>query len=192
MSRNYELPAHFFNPDDKRSYLLMVFQSTPLVCLAVPAEGGGFRLFDFPDKTGIYALYLTETPISDVIPAQRRAGDLAEADVAPLKHDLVYVGKTSGKGRLRRRLSDHYHKIDSRQGLSVDRILVRYLAIEHDWNTLFAEYHLIEAPELVTHPPPTWNTNGFGSHAPGAGRPGKRAKPPAHFDVLYPTKPCPP
>ena len=68
----------------------------------------------------------------------------------------------------------------------MDNILVRYLVIEHDWNTLFAEYHLIEAPELSAEPPPLWNTNGFGRHDPGAGRPGKRPNPPNHFDVLYP------
>lgn len=33
MTRNFKLPAHFFNPDDKRSYLLMVFQNTPFVTL---------------------------------------------------------------------------------------------------------------------------------------------------------------
>jgi hypothetical protein len=187
MSRSFDPPPHFFNPDDKRSYLLAVFLNTPLVTLAVPTESGGFRPFEFPTQTGIYALYLTEKPLSKVVPPQPRTADLPDKLVAPLHPELVYIGKTSGKGRLRDRLADHYRKIDSRQGLSVDRILVRYLVIEHDWNTLFAEYHLIEARELSIKPPP-WNTNGFGSHAPGAGRPGKRPKPPDHFDVLYPPK----
>ena len=188
MSRTFDPPPHFFNPDDKRSYLLTVFLSTPLVTLAVPTESGGFRLFPFPHQTGIYALYLTEAPLSEVIPPQLRTGDLPDDEVASLEFQLVYIGKTSGKGRLRGRLGDHYRKVDSRQGLSVDHILVRYLVIEHDWNTLFAEYHLIEAPELSAQPPPPWNTNGFGMHAPGAGRPGKLTKPPDHFDVLYPPK----
>jgi hypothetical protein len=188
MSRDFDPPPHFFNPDDKRSYLLTVFLNTPFVTLSVPTKSGGFRLFDFPSQTGIYALHLTDAPISQMIPPERRTGDLPDDAVACLQFQLVYIGKTSGKGRLRGRLGDHYRKIASRQGLSVDRILVRYLVIEHDWNTLFAEYHLTEAPELSANPPPPWNTYGFGSHAPGAGRPGKRPKSPNHFDVLYPPK----
>lgn len=120
MTREFEIPPHFFDPDDKRSYLLLVFQDTPFVPLAVPNDKNDFCLYDFPRKTGIYALYLTDAPISNLIPDERRVGDLVDDDVQP---------------------------------------------------------------------PPPWNTNGFGSNAPGAGRPGKRAKPPDHFDVLYPPKP---
>ena len=63
MNRSFDPPPHFFNPDDKRSYLLTVFLETPFVAWSVPTESGGFRLFDFPSQTGIYALYLTETPL---------------------------------------------------------------------------------------------------------------------------------
>jgi len=188
MSRSCCPPPHFFNPDDKRSYLLTVFLSSPFVTLAVPMEAGGFRPFDFPSQTGIYALYLSEVSLSETVTPQQRNEDLRDDLLVTLRMQLVYIGKTSHRGTLRGRLADHYRKIDSRRGLSVDRILVRYLVIEDDWNTLFAEYKLVEAPELSAEPPPPWNTNGFGMHAPGAGRPGKRAKPANHFDVLYPPK----
>jgi len=117
------------------------------------------------------------------------ARELTPAALSRLIYELVYVGKTSGRGTLRGRLAVHYRKIGSRQNVSVDRILCRYLQIEHDWNVLFSERHLIEAPEIVENPPPQWNTNGFGSNTPGRGRPGYRLPSPDHFDVLYPRRP---
>jgi len=93
MTRSFDPPPHFFNPDDKRSYLLTVFLTTPLVTLAVPTKPGGFRLFDFPNQTRIYALYLTDTPLSQMIPPQRRGEDLADTDVAPVQFQLVYIGR---------------------------------------------------------------------------------------------------
>jgi hypothetical protein len=79
--------------------------------------------------------------------------------------------------------------ISERQNISVDQIVCRYLQIKEDWNVLFAERHLIAAPEITDTPPPPWNTSGFGSNVPGEGRPGKREKGPKHFDILYPKKP---
>ena len=48
MTREFEVPPHFFDPDDKRSYLLMVFQETPFVSLSVPADDEEFHLYNFP------------------------------------------------------------------------------------------------------------------------------------------------
>ncbi len=167
----------------------MVFTRTPFVPFAVPTGKGRLDLYAFPQKPGIYALYLNDTPLSDVLKPEQLSGELKPDTLSELKFQLVYVGKTSGNGTLRKRLGTHFNKIDSRQNISVDRIVCRYLEIEHDWNVLFAEHHLIEAPEITKDPPPPWNTNGFGSNVPGRGRPGLREKHSRHFDVLYPLKP---
>ncbi|MGH7985205.1 MAG: Eco29kI family restriction endonuclease [Candidatus Binataceae bacterium] len=166
----------------------MVFTRTAFVPLAVPAEHGRREIYSFPNKPGIYALYLSEVPLSRVLTSEERFKELTADALTRLKFTLVYVGKTSGNGTLRGRLRTHFNKLESRQNISVDQIICRYLEIEYDWNVLFAEHHLIEAPEIAETPPPPWNTNGFGSNAPGRGRPGFRQKAATHFDVLYPLK----
>jgi hypothetical protein len=181
-------PPFAFDPDDKRAYLLMVFTRTPFVPLSVPESAAAWRRNDFPDSTGIYALYLSERPLDDVLGRDRLTTPLSEESIEAVAPTLVYVGKTSRGGRLRDRLRAHYRKIDSRQNISVTRIICRYLVIPHDWNVLFAEENLIWAPEITSTPPPPWNTNGFGSNLPGRGRPGFRAPGATHFDVLFPPR----
>lgn len=185
----YDPPPHYFDPDDKRSYLLMVFTRTSFVPFAVPNPNGGLLIFPFPNRSGIYALYLNDRNLSALFRPEERSGVLSTEALARLNFHLVYVGKTSRKGTLRNRLSLHYGKISGRQNIDVDQIVCRYLQIEHDWNVLFSEHHLINAPEIVQTPPPPWNTSGFGSKVPGRGRPGFRPLPPHHFDVLYPRRP---
>lgn len=189
MSVPYTPPPHSFNPDDKRAYLLMVFTRTPYVSFAVPDGKGGLKMYPFPKKPGIYALYLCDRALSEILSPNERSGELSEGALKKLNYRIVYVGKTSGGGTLNYRLGIHYRKIDGRQNISVDQIICRYLEIEEEWNVLFAERNLINAAEITTNPPPPWNTNGFGSNVPGRGRPGFRQKHPQHFDVLYPPKP---
>ena len=183
----YDPPPHHFDPDDKRSYLLMVFTRTSFVPFAVPAKGG-LKMYPFPREPGIYALYLNRRPLSEVLSPRERKEALTNEALSRLTLELVYVGKTSGGGTLRDRLRVHYRKIDSRLNVSVDQIVCRHLQIKYDWNVLFSERHLIEAPEIVDNPPPRWNTIGFGSNPPGRGRPGYRPLPATHFDVLYPKR----
>jgi hypothetical protein len=47
---------------------------------------------------------------------------------------------------------------------------------------------MVEAAEdyLIHHYKPEWNGSGFGSHVPGAGRPGIRG--PAEWDKKFPPK----
>ena len=182
-------PPFQFDPDDKRTYLLMVFTRTPLVPLAVPEGEDGWLRNVFPSSTGIYALYLTEKPIDEIIGRERLTTPLSVESVELLAPRIVYVCKTSRGGKLRDRLGTHYRKIDSRQNISVRHIVCRYLVIPHDWNVLFAEENLIWAEEISVSPPPPWNMNGFGSNVPGRGRPGFRAPAATHFDVLYPLRP---
>jgi hypothetical protein len=100
MSRSFDPPPHFFNPDDKRSYLLTVFLNTPFVTLSVPTKSGGFRLFDFPSQTGIYALHLTDASISQMIPPERRTGDLPDDAVARLQFSWCILARRPGKDDL--------------------------------------------------------------------------------------------
>jgi hypothetical protein len=98
-----------------------------------------------PAESGIYALYL--------------------------KGSLVYVGKaskgtTKSKRTLRARLNEHVGKIRGRKNITLAKITCRYLTFESEWWVFAAELALIDQYT------PTWNDSGFGSKAPGIGRPG--------------------
>ena len=166
----------------------MVFSRTPFVPLAIPDSNGAWKRNVFPATTGIYALYMADSPLDEAIGVGAISSPLSESSVRRLAPQIVYVGKTSKGGRLHERLGMHYRKIDSRENISVRQIVCRYLSIPHDWNVLFAEQTLIFAREVTDPPPPPWNTNGFGSNVPGAGRPGLRQPGAQHFNVLYPVR----
>ena len=107
-----------------------------------------------PDGKGIYALY-------------------AEDQGKP-----AYVGKTDKSGNVRKRLLEHARKIEGRKNIKVSDIRFRYLIIHEDWLVRACEEYLIK------HYSPAWQGSGFGSHVPGAGRPGKKG--PNRFDQMYP------
>ncbi len=96
-----------------------------------------------------------------------------------LLSELVYIGKATGKSHLRRRFSEHARKIGERKNIRLSQMNCRFLIIEEEW-VHYAEHHLID------HYKPEWNGSGFGSHVPGAGRPG--VKGPATWDQKYPRK----
>jgi hypothetical protein len=81
--------------------------------------------------------------------------------------ELVYAGKALPT-TLRRRLNEHYAKIQTRQNISTAEITCRFLSIQGSWFVRAAE------DALITHYSPAWNKSGFGSHVPGIGRPGIR------------------
>jgi hypothetical protein len=108
-------------------------------------------------------------------------------DVAPRRNgiyalyrngEIVYAGKALPT-TLKRRLSEHYRKITSRQNVNVEEMTCRFLAIDSDWFVRAGEYALIKTYT------PVWNKSGVGSHVPGAGRPGVRI---SKFDKLFPPK----
>ncbi len=80
--------------------------------------------------------------------------------------DLAYIGLT--KNSLRSRLSTHRLKIEKRQNITLAEVRCRYLTFDGSWWAAAAEAALIE------HYDPKWNHSGFGSNAPGSGRPGIR------------------
>ncbi len=99
-----------------------------------------------------------------------------ETDVAPpvkgvyaLYHRgrIVYAGKAL-QTTLRRRLNEHFKKVDGRQNISTSDMSCRFLTIEGDWFVRAAE------DALIQHYNPLWQSSGFGSHVPGKGRPGIR------------------
>lgn len=108
-----------------------------------------------PRESGIYALYQSGT--------------------------LVYVGKaskgtTKSQRTLRARLNEHVGKIEKRPGLALEDMTFRYLTFDSEWWVFAAEF------ALIGHYDPAWNGSGFGSKAPGDGRPGIHV---SQFDALY-------
>jgi hypothetical protein len=110
-----------------------------------------------------------------------------EVDVAPplkgvyaLYHRgaLVYAGKALDT-TLRRRLTEHFRKIDSRANISTADMTCRFLIIAGDWFVRAAE------DALIQYYAPTWNKSGFGSHVPGIGRPGIRT---SRWDAEFPLR----
>jgi len=94
------------------------------------------------------------------------------------KRKLVYAGKAM-QTTLRRRLAEHARKIASRRNISLKEMTCRFVIIESDWFVRAGEHALIQSYE------PEWNASGFGSHVPGAGRPGiKKSK----WDTDFPPK----
>jgi hypothetical protein len=92
---------------------------------------------------------------------------------------LVYIGKATGKSHLRKRFSEHARKIGARKNINLSQMQCRFLIIAEEW-VHYAEHH------LIGHYTPEWNGSGFGSHIPGAGRPGVEGPP--TWDQKYPPK----
>lgn len=90
---------------------------------------------------------------------------------------LVYAGKAMQNTTLRRRLAEHWRKIEGRANIDIAQVSCRFLIIESDWFVRAAEDALIE------HYGPTWNNTGFGRHVPGRGRPGIR---PSVWETMFP------
>jgi hypothetical protein len=92
------------------------------------------------------------------------------------QQELVYAGKALNT-TLARRLGEHYRKIASRRNIDVGNVSCRFLTIEGDWFVRAAE------DALIQYYSPAWQKSGFGSHVPGAGRPGIRT---SRWDEMYP------
>jgi hypothetical protein len=95
------------------------------------------------------------------------------------KDELVYAGKALHV-TLKKRLAEHHDKIVGRTGIAINDMTCRFLTIESDWFVRAAE------DALITGYKPAWNTSGFGSHAPGRGRPGIRV---SSWDQQFPKRP---
>jgi len=96
-----------------------------------------------------------------------------------LRQELVYIGKAARGSNLKRRFAEHARKIGGRKTIKLSQMQCRFLVIAEEW-VHYAEHH------LIGHYKPEWNGSGFGSHIPGAGRPG--IKGPATWDQKYPPK----
>lgn len=96
-----------------------------------------------------------------------------------LRGQLVYIGKAARGSNLRRRFGEHARKIGGRKNIKLSQLQCRFLIVAEEW-VHYGEHH------LIGHYEPEWNGTGFGSHIPGAGRPG--IKGPAAWDQKYPPK----
>ena len=92
--------------------------------------------------------------------------------------NLVYAGKALNT-TLGRRLGEHYKKIDRRQNVNSSEMTCRFLTIDGSWFVRAAE------DALIQHYNPAWQSSGFGSHDPGAGRPGIKM---SKWDADFPPK----
>ena len=108
-------------------------------------------------------------------------------DVAPARtgvyvlywrNELVYAGKAL-QTTLKTRLGQHARKVDTRRNIALADMSCRFLTIESDWFVRAAEDALIVGYK------PAWNSSGFGSHDPGAGRPGIKV---SKWDTSFPPK----
>jgi hypothetical protein len=133
------------------------------------------------EGNGVYAIYYTgrlayyrsvagqdcQIPIyvGKAVPTGGRKGQAEEGSDA------------SGR-QLHRRLMDHAKSIKQASNLELADFRCRYLVVVPVWITLAERF-------LITHFRPIWNTviDGFGNHAPGAGRAGTK-KP--RWDILHP------
>ncbi len=91
---------------------------------------------------------------------------------------VVYIGKATRNSHLRKRIWKAANTISDRK-TKRSQFRCRFLLVPDEWVD-YAEHHLIQ------HYQPEWNESGFGSHIPGAGRPG--IKGPATWDQKSPCK----
>jgi hypothetical protein len=75
-------------------------------------------------------------------------------------------------------LNEHVGKISGRRNISLSEMKCRYLTFASEWWVFAAEF------ALISHYTPHWNYSGFGSKAPGIGRPGTHRI--SRWDDLFP------
>jgi hypothetical protein len=128
--------------------------------------------FDFDLDRGIRTQVVKKLKASPLLPLTKGAGPPASGIYALyFKNKLVYIGKaskgtTKSKRTLRARLNEHVGKISGRKNITLDDMKCRYLTFTSEWWVFAAEL------ALITQYQPEWNESGFGSKAPGVGRPG--------------------
>ena len=141
------------------------------------------RLGELPsfEGNGVYAIYYTGQL------------DFYRAVASEDCQIPIYVGKAVPTGartggdeqgaeasghQLYRRLLEHARSIEQARNLELDDFRCRYLVVVQVWITLAERF-------LITHFRPIWNTviDGFGNHAPGAGRAGTKRP---RWDILHP------
>lgn len=153
--------------------------------LVVPANKDPHR-FDFDLDRGIQSQVVEKLESGPMLPLIKGVGP-QESGIYALyfKGQLVYIGKaskgtTKSKRTLRARLSEHRLKIAKRQNIQLDDMGCRYLTFVSEWWVFASEF------ALMAHYRPEWNDSGFGSKAPGVGRPGTHRV--SRWDELFPLK----
>jgi hypothetical protein len=96
-----------------------------------------------------------------------------------LGHQVVYVGKATGKSHLRMRIWKAANKISSTRTNLSHQLRCRFLLLTEEWVD-YAKNH------LVRHYQPAWNLSGRDSPVHGAWR--KGVKGPPTWDEMYPPR----
>jgi hypothetical protein len=142
--------------------------------------------FDFDLDRGIRMQVVERLESSPLLALTRGTGPNASGIYALyFKDELVYIGKASkgttrSKRTLRGRLAEHVIKIGGRERITLDDMRCRYLTFDSEWWVFAAEF------ALMTHYRPEWNESGFGSKAPGVGRPGTHRV--SRWNELFPAR----
>ncbi len=158
------------HPDLERH---LVIEHKSLKSAAVGEEGrDDSHHFEFDLDRGIRAQAIEKLEASPLLSLRKDVGPVASGIYALYYKDLlVYLGKaskgtTKSQRTLRQRLNEHVDKIKGRNNITLNEMRCRYLTFDSEWWVFAAEL------ALITHYEPEWNTTGFGSKVPGAGRPG--------------------
>jgi hypothetical protein len=135
--------------------------------------------FVFEIDVAIRTQVIQKLEASPVLPLTRDAGPPKKGVYALYWNGaLVYAGKALHT-TLGKRLREHHDKIAGRRNIHSRDLTCRFLTIVSDWFVRAAE------DALITVYKPSWNKSGFGSHVPGAGRPGIRA---SRWDSEFPLR----
>lgn len=143
--------------------------------------------FDFDLDRGICEQVVEKLEQSPLLPLRKGIASPSSGIYALYyKGELVYIGKaskgtTKSKRTLRGRLNEHCSKIEGRQNITCADMQCRYLTFASEWWVFAAEF------ALMAHYRPGWNESGFGSKAPGKGRPGTDRV--SRWNELFPKKP---
>ena len=144
------------------------------------------RHFKFDLDRGIREQVIKALEASPSLDLSAGVGPSASGIYALYHHGhLVYIGKASGLGvkstpTLRNRLGVHRRKIEGRRNITLDEMQCRYLTFDSEWWVWAAEL------ALIGNYKPEWNASGFGSNAPGVGRPGTGRV--SRWNDLFPPK----
>jgi hypothetical protein len=148
------------------------------------SDGENPHHFEFDLDRGIRTQVVEKLEASPLLSLLKNVGPAFSGIYALYyKDELVYLrkasrGNTKSKRTLRSRLNEHVGKISGRRNISLSEMKCRYLTFASEWWVFAAEF------ALISHYTPHWNYSGFGSKAPGIGRPGTHRI--SRWDDLFP------
>lgn len=123
--------------------------------------------FDYPRAFEIQLIEQLEGSPTHPLDAAEAPSALGVYAIYEDAETPAYVGMTSRHSSLRSRLAQNRRKLLITPAKKASKFRCRYLVVPNEHEVALAE------KILIAHYKPPWNGLGFGSHTPGAGRPGK-------------------